>query len=229
MPQGWKLGEHGAWSKCSNWELDARVPLIIRAPWIEQSVGKKTLAFAELVDLYPTLVSLSGLPAVPKEEGLEGVSLLPVLRNPDDETGVKEEAFSQYPRCPSYNESLFHFNKNDSYTTLWECLGARPTDIQVMGFSIRTEDWRMTEWRHWNTKPGTTEHSPTCKADWSAFGLAATELYSHKGDTGLGKAAFDDFENRNEAQSNAAVVAALHKRLLAQFAKNSGCAPPDGE
>ena len=22
---GWKLGEHGDWSKCSNWELDARV------------------------------------------------------------------------------------------------------------------------------------------------------------------------------------------------------------
>ena len=53
--------------------------------------------------------------------------------------------------------------------------------------------------------------------------MAATELYSHKGDTGLGKAAFDDFENRNEAQSNAAVVAALHKRLAAQFSKNSGC------
>ena len=66
---------------------------------------------------------------------------------------------------------------------------------------------------------------------WSAFGLAATELYSHKGDTGLGKAAFDDFENQNEAhdESNAAVVAALHKRLAAQFSKNSGCAPPDGE
>jgi arylsulfatase A-like enzyme len=48
--------EHGAWSKCTNYELDTRVPLIIRAPLIPASVGQKTLAFAELVDLYPSLV-----------------------------------------------------------------------------------------------------------------------------------------------------------------------------
>ena len=34
-------GEHGDWSKCTNWELDARVPFIIRAPWIKPSIGAK--------------------------------------------------------------------------------------------------------------------------------------------------------------------------------------------
>lgn len=48
---GWKLGEHGDWSKCTNWEMDARVPFIIRAPWIAASVGQKTPAIVELVDV----------------------------------------------------------------------------------------------------------------------------------------------------------------------------------
>jgi hypothetical protein len=43
---------------------DARVPLIIRAPWIKASVGQNTLAFAELIDIFPTLVDLAGLPQV---------------------------------------------------------------------------------------------------------------------------------------------------------------------
>lgn len=79
---GWKLGEHGDWSKCTNWEVDARVPLIIRAPWIQPEGGQSTLALVELVDLFPTVVDLAGLPAVPTSEGLEGKSLVPVLQNP---------------------------------------------------------------------------------------------------------------------------------------------------
>ena len=79
---GWKLGEHGDWSKCTNWELDARVPLIIRAPWITASLGQRTWAFAELIDIFPTLVELSGLPLPLASEGLEGTSLVPVINSP---------------------------------------------------------------------------------------------------------------------------------------------------
>jgi iduronate 2-sulfatase len=81
---GWKLGEHGAWSKCTNWELDARVPLIVRAPWLGPAArGTASMALAELVDLYPTLVGLSGLPQPPASEGIEGTSLVPALLRPD--------------------------------------------------------------------------------------------------------------------------------------------------
>ncbi|MDQ3623093.1 MAG: sulfatase, partial [Verrucomicrobiota bacterium] len=47
---GYHLGEHGLWAKTSNFELDARVPLLIAAPGSE-GAGRKTHSFAELLDL----------------------------------------------------------------------------------------------------------------------------------------------------------------------------------
>eukprot|EP00039_Didymoeca_costata_P020866 m.342679 g.342679 ORF g.342679 m.342679 type:complete len:552 (-) comp21706_c0_seq1:1-1656(-) len=178
---GWKLGEHGDWSKCTNWELDTRVPLLIRAPWIPQSLGARTMAFAELIDMFPTLVELAGLPPVPASEKLEGVSLVPVLQNPQGNHS-KTAAFSQYPRCPEYN---MYTDGRD-----WECLMIAKQNITRMGFSVRTEIARYTEWRIWK---------PTCEADWSDDGLVAQELYNHVGDEGRSPATFDDFEFENLA------------------------------
>ena len=47
------------------------------------------------IDIYPTLVELSGLPLPPPSEGLEGTSLVPVLNDPSA-AGSKKMAFSQY-------------------------------------------------------------------------------------------------------------------------------------
>eukprot|EP01050_Picozoa_sp_SAG11_P013773 SAG11_NODE_1633_length_4542_cov_4.532298_2_plen_240_part_00 len=183
---GLKLGEHGDWSKCTNWEIDARVPLIIRAPWLRASIGARTNAIAELVDLYPTAVALAGLPPVPATEGLEGVSLEPVLRDPSER--VKTAGFSQYPRCPQYN---WKTDPGD-----WECLVVPQENITLMGFSIRTEDARYTEWRVWKLCSGVVRIS--C-ADWTERGLVAAELYDHTGDDGLGVTSFDEYEYENLA------------------------------
>ena len=137
---GWKLGEHGDWSKCTNWETDARVPLLIRAPWITPAVdvpkgdAASTMAMGELVDLFPTAVDLAGLPAVPSTEGLEGKSLVPVLKDPQGEHPERVAAFSQYPRCPQYNMK--------TQSTQWECLQTPKANITRMGYSVRTAEAR---------------------------------------------------------------------------------------
>lgn len=89
---GWKLGEHGAWSKQSNVEDDTRVPLIISVPGLKHA-GAHTESLTELVDVHPTLCALAGLP-VPND--LQGTSLLPVIQDPAKR--VLTAAFSQYPR-----------------------------------------------------------------------------------------------------------------------------------
>jgi arylsulfatase A-like enzyme len=127
---GWKLGEHGAWCKHTNFELDANAPLICSAP-AQQVAGSQTRALVEFVDIYPSLCELAGLP---RPEHLEGTSFAPLLDDPNQPW--KEAAFSQYPR------------------------GA-----QVMGYSMRTDRYRLTRWV--NRRDGSQ---------------AALELYDHQTD-----------------------------------------------
>ena len=77
---GYHLAEKGTWTKRTAWELATRVPLIIRPPRRIAAGGGSTDALVELLDLYPTLVDLCGLPAAP---GLEGRSLTDLLQDPD--------------------------------------------------------------------------------------------------------------------------------------------------
>jgi len=123
---GYHLGEHDLWAKTSNFELDARVPLVIAAPGVGQ-VGVRTSALVESLDLFPTLIDLCGLP---NPANLAGTSLVPILKDP--KASVKPAAFTQHPR-PAY------FDREP---------GGVP---DVMGYSARTDDVRYTEWRDWKT------------------------------------------------------------------------------
>lgn len=89
---GWKLGEHAMWCKHTNYEIDARVPFLIKEPGAEFTTGT-TDALVELLDLYPTLCDLTGLPT---PEQCEGTSLVTLLKDPAAEW--TELAYTQYPR-----------------------------------------------------------------------------------------------------------------------------------
>ena len=74
---GWHLGEKKRWSKGSLWEESTRAPLMISAPGFKPSRVETPVGF---VDIYPTLVELAGLPA---KDGLDGSSLVPLMKNKD--------------------------------------------------------------------------------------------------------------------------------------------------
>ncbi|MDB4654368.1 sulfatase [bacterium] len=119
---GLHLGEHGLTRKTTVFELDAHIPLIIATP--DQTEGKRVPGIAELLDLFPTLTELCG---IPKPSGLAGTSLVPLLKNPD--IAAKQFALTQTPR-PNYPR------------------GKPPVH---MGYSIRTDELRYTEWRNFQT------------------------------------------------------------------------------
>lgn len=110
---GWKLGDHGMWCKHTNFELDARVPLIVKAPGKKSGVSSDGLV--EFVDIYPSLCELAGL-EIPM--GLEGVSFAPLMDDPGREW--KQAAFSQYPRTHERKQLMGYSLATDRYRfTRW--------------------------------------------------------------------------------------------------------------
>ncbi len=106
---GWKLGEHNSWCKQTNYEIDARVPLIIRAPKAKGN-GKASDALVEFIDVYPTLCDLAGIP-LPMH--LQGRSMSPLLSNPDQ--GFKQAAFSQFRRQDGKVPLMGYAMRTDRY------------------------------------------------------------------------------------------------------------------
>lgn len=106
---GWKLGEHNGWCKQTNYEIDTRAPLMIRAPGAKAN-GQPCNSLVEFVDIYPTLCELAHL-SVPKN--LAGKSLAPLLA--DASASVKEAAFSQFPRLLGGRDHMGYAMRTDRY------------------------------------------------------------------------------------------------------------------
>jgi arylsulfatase A-like enzyme len=73
---GYHLGEKAISGKNTLWDRSTRVPLIFAGPGISENAVVDSPA--ELLDIYPTLVDLCQLSS---QEGLEGHSLLPQLKD----------------------------------------------------------------------------------------------------------------------------------------------------
>ncbi|KAM6151070.1 iduronate 2-sulfatase [Rhynchocyon petersi] len=171
---GWSLGEHGEWAKYSNFDVTTRVPLMVYVPgrtallpkagekyfpyvdpfetiWESMEPGRRTEELVELVSLFPTLSGLVGLQVPPRcpvpsfhvELCREGQNLLKHFQVYDSEEdsdlhGNPREAiaYSQYPRpadSPQWNSDKPNLK-----------------DIKIMGYSIRTIDYRYTVWVGFN-------------------------------------------------------------------------------
>jgi len=108
---GWHLGEQSLWGKHTDFELDARAPLIVSAP-SRNKTGTKCNALVEFVDIFPSLCELAGLP-IPSH--VEGTSFAPLLDAPD--RPWKTAAFTQVVHGPAAGRSL----RTDRYRfTRWQ-------------------------------------------------------------------------------------------------------------
>ncbi len=92
---GFHLGDLGIWTKHTNYEQANRIPILMVAPGVT-AAGSSTKQLTESVDIFPTLAELAGLPAPSGPQPIDGVSLLPVLKNPD--ARVRDHAFHAYPK-----------------------------------------------------------------------------------------------------------------------------------
>lgn len=93
---GYHLGEKSITGKNTLWRNSTRVPLIFAGPGVKK--GQRVESPAELLDIYPTLVDLCGLPPVESHQ-LEGSSLKPQLKN--------AKARREQPAITSHNQGNF--------------------------------------------------------------------------------------------------------------------------
>lgn len=93
---GFHLGDLGIWTKHTNYEQANRIPLIFVVPGVTEP-GASTRQLAESVDVFPTLAELAGLPPPEGPQPIDGVSLVPVLR--DGSARVRDHAYHAYPKA----------------------------------------------------------------------------------------------------------------------------------
>ncbi len=152
---GYHMGEHGLWQKMSLFEESARVPMLIVAPGTSGK-GQVVESPVSQIDLFPTLAELCD---VTTPDNLQGQSLVPMLN--DATFKGRGWALTEVTRRGK--------NRSDSF----------------LGYSLRTERWRYTEWDD---------------------GEQGRELYDHHTDP-------RELTNLAETSANASVVADLSKKI----------------
>ena len=133
---GYHLGEKLITGKNTLWDRSTRVPLVFAGPGV--TPGAKSHRPAELLDIYPTLVELLGLP---EKDGLEGISLAPQLRDADaprerpaitthnhDNHGVRSERW-RYIRYADGSEELYDMEADPDE---WHNLAGDPAMTKVI-------------------------------------------------------------------------------------------------
>jgi iduronate 2-sulfatase len=203
---GWHLGDMGIWGKATNYEIATRVPFIV---WTNdmKAPGKSTNGIVELLDIYPTLCELAGLP-VP--DHCEGNSFTNLLENPNAER--RKPAISQFPNpalrewaanplSAGMRQTFFGPLIKDVEERIQRQVGDRWNrelyENHLMGYTMRSARYRLVAW---------TDHRD--KTMEPLF----VELYDHETDPN---------ETVNVADKNPAMVEKLMTRLRKQLRKDN--------
>ncbi len=78
---GWHLTQKKRYGKATLWQESCRVPFMVKVPGVTKP-NQRSYGVVNLIDMYPTLLELCGLPPNPENEGRSFVEL---LHNPDME------------------------------------------------------------------------------------------------------------------------------------------------
>lgn len=199
---GWHLGDMGIWGKATTYEKSTRIPMILSTPDMPaQTRGRKTEALVELIDMYPSLCDLAGLPL---PDHLQGCSFKPLLSDPTRDW--KSAVFSQFPTPalrewgsialrPGMRETYFGplitEMENRIEKQLPDEWDRKRFEEDVCGYAMRTDRYRFIVWK--DVKKPAAEP-------------LFIELYDH---------ATDPQETKNIAEQHPERV----KTLLAQFNK----------
>ncbi|TWT84052.1 Choline-sulfatase [Planctomycetes bacterium CA13] len=153
---GWQMGQKDYLFKNSPWEESCRIPFVVRAPGVAKP-GTVAEHPVSLIDLYPTLVDLCGLPSETRKNGsgapLDGHSVRPFLENP--QTGEWDG--------PEGALSMIYFGEKHK--------GGGKNLVDHQHWSYRTQRWRYIRYndgveelydhdsdpREWNNLAGSPE------------------------------------------------------------------------
>ena len=146
---GWQMGQKDYLYKNSLWQESTRVPLVIRAPGVAKA-GRSATVPVSLVDLYPTLIDLCGLPSntMKNEKGrpLDGHSMKPLLINPGKGEWDGPDA------------ALTALYKWDSYY-----------DPAKQSYALRFKDWRYIRYQNGKEELYYTAEDPH---EWTNLALS---------------------------------------------------------
>ncbi|MFK8113674.1 MAG: sulfatase-like hydrolase/transferase [Rubripirellula sp.] len=113
---GQHLGEKRHWRKMALWEESTRVPLSFRLPG-DINGGENCDRAVSLLDIYPTLLELCHLPNV---KGLEGISLTPQLRDPEERRVVPAITTWQYNNHAARSLNFRYIRYRDGSEELYD-------------------------------------------------------------------------------------------------------------
>lgn len=101
---GYHLSEHGHWQKQTLFDNATRIPLIFSGPGIES--GKRTNLPVEMIDIYPTLMELTGIDT---PDHVVGKSLTPIFKN--NSASIRNSALTQWRNGYSIKTERFRITK----------------------------------------------------------------------------------------------------------------------
>lgn len=191
---GMHNGEKGLWEKWTLFDESTRVPLLIAHPDSPHR-GRHFTSPVELIDLFPTINDLLGtskrrdvLKKVYEKTGskwtpLQGKSLAPYVLRPNawplKDSGLF--ALSQTFKCTMKFQPAVHDPRpvRGEVRGLWTDCSINmkdfkdKTELPLMGYSMRTSDFRYTAWLKMN-------RTKVLQPNWDMEVPVEEELYDHR-------------------------------------------------